>query len=233
MINLIERFESYRTFTTNEAWGIFKVTALAEAVGWTMLITGLAINHFNLPGSAIAVPIAGQIHGTIFIVYFMALIFIYPSLRWSRAKTILAFVAGVIPYGTLIFELVANKQQKDQIIKFDHAYLVVKKNNRVLVAQPSHGINWILPGIDVLKNQATKTSISSLLNATFNIKCDYQFMYSIKNNAGTKDYYYSTRSNMFDAVDLVAAAKKEPLIDEYAFVKLSEVPAIKDLVNMH
>jgi len=233
VINLIERFESYRTFTTNEAWGIFKVTALAEAVGWTMLITGLAINHFNLPGSTIAVPIAGQIHGTIFIVYFMALIFIYPSLRWSKSKTTLAFAAGVIPYGTLIFELVANKQRKDQIIKCDHAYLVVKKNNRILVAQPSHGIDWVLPGIDVLKNQTTKASISSLLNETFNIKAECLFMYSIKNNVGTKDYYYSTRSNMFNSINLVTAAKKDPLIDEYAFIKLSKVPAIRDLVNMH
>ena len=80
------------------------MAAFSEAVGWTLLITGITIRYFGLPGRDIAVPIAGQIHGTIFLIYFGVMAAIYGSLGWSRRKFLLAVLAGVPPYGSLIFE---------------------------------------------------------------------------------------------------------------------------------
>ena len=103
-IALLDRLEAIRPFTENEAWGLFRIAALSEAAGWTILLIGLLIRHYNWPGHAYAVPIAGQIHGTIFLVYFGVLLATYTSLRWSRQKFVFAALAGVPPYGSLLFE---------------------------------------------------------------------------------------------------------------------------------
>lgn len=77
---------------------------MSEAFGWTILIIGILIRHFGWPGHSFAVLIAGQIHGTIFLIYFGVLLAVYSSLRWPRRKFFLAILAGIPPYGTLIFE---------------------------------------------------------------------------------------------------------------------------------
>jgi integral membrane protein len=103
-ISLLSKLESIKPFTENEAWNLFRIIALSEAVGWTILIAGILINKFGLPGRNIAIPIAGQIHGTIFLMYFGILIAVYSSIGWSRKKFIAAILSGIPPYGTLIFE---------------------------------------------------------------------------------------------------------------------------------
>lgn len=100
----LEKLEGLKPFTENEAWFLYKVVAISEAVGWTILITGILIKKYEWPGHNIAVPIAGQIHGMIFLAYFGILLAVYTSIGWSRGKFLLAVLAGVPPYGSLIFE---------------------------------------------------------------------------------------------------------------------------------
>ena len=69
-----------------------------------MPITGIAINHYGLPGYRIAVPIAGQIHGTLFLIYFGLLIAVYSSFHWPPKMFLVAVLAGIIPFGILVFE---------------------------------------------------------------------------------------------------------------------------------
>jgi integral membrane protein len=111
-LSFLNRIETVRPFTEGEAWGLFRIAALGEAVGWTMLISGILINRYHLPGYSFAIPIAGQVHGTLFIIYFAALLATYSSLRWPRKKFLMAAAAGVIPYGTLVFEQWAARTRK-------------------------------------------------------------------------------------------------------------------------
>jgi integral membrane protein len=104
LINLWRRFEAARPFTENEAWLLFRLAAYGEAVGWTLLIAGIAIQRYVTPGNDTAVMIAGQLHGMIFFAYLVAAIGLYPSLSWSRWRGILALLFSVPPYGTLVFE---------------------------------------------------------------------------------------------------------------------------------
>ena len=113
--NLLSRLEANRPFSEPQAWTLFRTAALAEAFGWTVLIIGIIWQHTHLPGNTAAVPIAGQIHGTIFLAYFGVLIATYTSLLWSRPKLVLALIAGVPPYGTLAFELWAATVRRNQI----------------------------------------------------------------------------------------------------------------------
>lgn len=113
-LKFLSRLEAIKPFTEAEAWGLFRIAALAEACGWTLLISGLLIHHYHLPGSRIAIPIAGQIHGTIFLGYFGVLVATYSSLGWPRKKFLLAVLAGVPPYGSLIFEQWAAHARRDK-----------------------------------------------------------------------------------------------------------------------
>ncbi len=130
-ISLLSRLEAIRPFTEDEAWTLFKIAALSEAAGWTLLIAGILVRHYGWPGRNIAVPITGQIHGTIFLAYFGVLLTVYSSLRWPRRKFLLAALAGVPPFGTLIFEQWAAWTRRNQRcrIHFRCSALTVISNN--------------------------------------------------------------------------------------------------------
>jgi len=104
MVLWFKRFEAARPFTENEAWLLFRIAAIGEACGWTLLIAGILIKHYLTPGNDTAVLIAGQIHGMIFFAYLVAALGLYPSLGWRRWRAVAALLLSVPPYGTLVFE---------------------------------------------------------------------------------------------------------------------------------
>ncbi|HEY4964574.1 MAG TPA: DUF3817 domain-containing protein [Candidatus Saccharimonadales bacterium] len=111
-IAFLDKIESIKPFSEPEAWLIYKIAALSEAVGWTFLIAAVLDNKYHLPGQHFVIAIAGQIHGTFFLVYFGILLATYTSLLWSRQKFIVAALAGVPPYGSLVFEQWASYSRK-------------------------------------------------------------------------------------------------------------------------
>jgi len=103
---------------------LYRIAAFAEAIGWTLLIAGILVARYITPGNNAAVLIAGNIHGTIFLYYFAAALVLYPSLGWSRWRGIAALVAGVPPYGSLLFELyAAHKRQARGFKNYRHFLL--------------------------------------------------------------------------------------------------------------
>jgi integral membrane protein len=104
MQSLLIKFENNRTFTEGESWMLFRLTAIAEACGWTLLITGIALERYVLHGNTIPVLIAGQFHGVLFLSYALSSVGLYPTLRWSRKRAFIALLASIPPYGSLIFE---------------------------------------------------------------------------------------------------------------------------------
>ena len=104
LLGILNKFENNSVFTEDESWMLFKIAAIAEACGWTLLIVGIGIERYILPGNHVSVLLAGRVHGLLFIVYLLAVVGLYPSLRWSRTKSIFALAASVPPYGTLLFE---------------------------------------------------------------------------------------------------------------------------------
>jgi integral membrane protein len=133
---LLKQYELFRPFTETEAWGLFRIAAFAEAFGWSLLILGIAIKQYILPGNDIAVQIAGHIHGTLFLIYIASVIIFYPSQFWSRKRTFVALLASVPPYGSLLFEQwAAHKRRTSKLRKHAliHLYntLVYQSQNTV------------------------------------------------------------------------------------------------------
>jgi integral membrane protein len=98
------RYCEFRPFSDQEAWTLFRAAAIAEAVGWTALIIGVACSQLPVAWHDIPVAIAGRIHGTLFLAYIMAAVAFGPSLNWSLLRTLAAAVCSVPPYGSLVFE---------------------------------------------------------------------------------------------------------------------------------
>ncbi|HEV2412553.1 MAG TPA: DUF3817 domain-containing protein [Candidatus Saccharimonadales bacterium] len=103
LTSLLRKFETNRVFTEEEGWMLFKLAAVGEGVGWTILIAGIVISKYVTPGNNIAVDFAGHIHGILFLIYAVAA-GLYPTLRWSRKRAVVALLASVPPYGSILFE---------------------------------------------------------------------------------------------------------------------------------
>jgi integral membrane protein len=117
MIRLLKMFEAARPFSEAEAWMLFRIAAIGEAGGWTLLLTGMGLKRFVLHGNNIPVLIAGQFHGLLFFAYIVAALGLYPCLHWSRTRAVVAGLAGVPPYGSLLFEQWAAHRRRAAALK--------------------------------------------------------------------------------------------------------------------
>jgi integral membrane protein len=153
-------------FTDREAWSVFRFAAISEAVGWSLLISGIALKRYVLHGNNAAVEIAGQIHGIIFLSYIVAVLAVCRSLRWSPKKTIVAGLASVPPYGTLVFEQWAAHKRRQAALK-DRRQLIVRavivKGDTLLAVQPRDVGYWCLPGGPVKAGEDAETALARLI----------------------------------------------------------------------
>ena len=104
MRELLQKFERAKPFTESEAWLLFRIAAVAEACGWTLLIAGILANPHLSPRTNTVLILVGRTHGMLFMLYCLASLGLYPSLGWSRWRALFALAFSVPPYGTLAFE---------------------------------------------------------------------------------------------------------------------------------
>ncbi|MCR2817128.1 DUF3817 domain-containing protein [Microbacterium jiangjiandongii] len=82
---------------------LFRTLAFAEAVSWTLLITGLILRA--TAGLDVAVSIGGGIHGFVFLSYAATAVVVAKNNRWRPWPTAVAVVSAVIPYATIPAEI--------------------------------------------------------------------------------------------------------------------------------
>jgi integral membrane protein len=133
MQNIVKRFESARPFTESEAWMLFRIAAIGEAVGWALLIAGILIGKYVTPHSSTAVILAGKTHGMLFTLYLVAAAGLYPSLGWSRWRGVFALAFSVPPYGTIAFERWASAKRHNAGFKTYRQFLLYT----VITAEPA------------------------------------------------------------------------------------------------
>ncbi|KZE92760.1 hypothetical protein AVP42_02227 [Agromyces sp. NDB4Y10] len=81
---------------------LFRLLAFAEAITWTMLITGL-IMRATL-GLDWAVLVGGSIHGFVFLAYAFTAVLVGVNQRWPLGLMALGVVSAIVPYATIPFE---------------------------------------------------------------------------------------------------------------------------------
>lgn len=82
----------------------FRVIATFEAISWTALLVAMFLKWVVHAPHEGGVPVVGMVHGTGFVVYLVSTLWAARTLRWSLGTTALGLVAGVPPFGTVVFE---------------------------------------------------------------------------------------------------------------------------------
>lgn len=83
---------------------LFRTFAFAEVVTWAGLITAMVLRATGVTDGL--VPIAGGVHGFVFLCYGVTTVFVWVNQRWPLGAGILGLISAVIPFATVPFELV-------------------------------------------------------------------------------------------------------------------------------
>ncbi|BAB07037.1 DUF3817 domain-containing protein [Halalkalibacterium halodurans] len=82
----------------------FRLIGYAEGISFILLL-GIAMPlkyMFDIP---LAVTIVGAIHGVLFIIYVLAIMFMHGSNQWWKiSHSLLALLASVLPFGPFILD---------------------------------------------------------------------------------------------------------------------------------
>ncbi|GIE75569.1 hypothetical protein Aph02nite_15190 [Actinoplanes philippinensis] len=81
----------------------FRITAIAEAFSWTGLLVGMFLKHVTETTEA-GVKLFGPVHGTLFVIYLVATLWVARAERWSPWRVLFGLGASIPPLTTLIFE---------------------------------------------------------------------------------------------------------------------------------
>jgi integral membrane protein len=86
-----------------QAFRVFRITAVAEAISWTGLLVGMYLKHVTETTEA-GVWLFGRLHGALFVAYLAAALWVSRAERWSVWRTLMALLSSIPPLTTLIFE---------------------------------------------------------------------------------------------------------------------------------
>ncbi len=103
---------------------LFRLSAIGEACGWSLLIVAIAWQRYVTWSDNIPIQLAGHVHGVLFLAYALASVGLYPTLHWSRPRAMVALIASIPPYGSLLFERWAWHEHRRTEFK-TYAYCVV------------------------------------------------------------------------------------------------------------
>ncbi|TDW30038.1 DUF3817 domain-containing protein [Cryobacterium psychrophilum] len=79
---------------------LFRSVAIAEAITWALLITGMLLKYVLNVGDA-GVRVGGFVHGLVFIAFGMTAVLLAVNQHWGPRLAALAVVTAIIPFGTI------------------------------------------------------------------------------------------------------------------------------------
>jgi integral membrane protein len=82
---------------------LFRRLAVAEAVTWALLLTGMVLKYVTRT-TELGVEVFGMVHGVVFIGYCLVTVFVAVNQRWSATTTLLGLAAAIPPFATVWFD---------------------------------------------------------------------------------------------------------------------------------
>lgn len=86
---------------------LFKTFAFAEMVTWAGLITALILRALDVTNIT---PIAGGIHGFIFLCYSATTIFVWVNQKWPAKVGVTGLLLAIVPFATVPFEIAVDRR---------------------------------------------------------------------------------------------------------------------------
>jgi integral membrane protein len=88
---------------------LFRRVAIAEAVTWALLLTGMFLKYVT-ETTDLGVRVFGMVHGVVFIAYCLTTVLVAVDQRWSRGRLLLGLAASVPPFMTVPFDRYAERR---------------------------------------------------------------------------------------------------------------------------
>jgi integral membrane protein len=89
--------------------GWLRLVGLLEAVSWVGLLLGMYFKYLGSPRTEVGVKVFGPIHGGIFVAFVVAAIVAGLAFKWGVGTWLLAGLASIVPLGTVIFLIWADR----------------------------------------------------------------------------------------------------------------------------
>ncbi len=86
---------------------LYRSFAIAEMFTWAGLITALILRGLDVVN---LVPIAGGIHGFVFLCYSASTVFVWVNQRWRFPLGLTGLLLAVVPFATVPFELFVDRR---------------------------------------------------------------------------------------------------------------------------
>src|SRR5690242_14600068 len=96
-------------FDLRSVAGWFRLIAMAEAVSWVGLLIGMYFKYLGTPRTEIGVKIFGMAHGLVFIAFVLAAVLVGLAFKWSPTTWLLALLGSIVPLGSVIFLMWAER----------------------------------------------------------------------------------------------------------------------------
>jgi integral membrane protein len=87
----------------NRAVHFLRIVALLEAISY-MLLVAIAMPLKYIWTQPMAVTVFGSIHGLLFTIFCIALVWATISAKWPLSRAALLFVASLLPFGPFLFD---------------------------------------------------------------------------------------------------------------------------------
>lgn len=213
-------------FSDKEAWGIYRIAAFGEAIGWTLLIAALGAQKYLMHGNKILVLFAGQIHGLLFFAYIAAVLGTYASLGWSFKKAFLIGLMSVPPYGTLIAEMLLSKLRKikhESIKTTVRVFAIIQNDKKYLFIEKNEENSWTLPGT-VVGNQNIEKTMQNYCRNFLNLKTDKILLQHIRRQQIEKEQYldFFFKVENTKGTTLLQTIGKNKLFENVRFLNLDD-----------
>jgi integral membrane protein len=99
---------------TDPVRSVFRAVAIAEAVSWVLLLAAMYAKYvtesepLGLPEGG--VPVAGMVHGVVFIAFVCTTLVAWRRFGWSLPVLLVALLSSIVPLATLPFEIGADRR---------------------------------------------------------------------------------------------------------------------------
>ncbi len=87
----------------------FRVVAIAEAVTWAGLLTGMFLKYVA-DVTEVGVQVFGMLHGVVFVAYVVVVLVVAVDRGWSVGRSLLGLAASVPPFATVLLDRVAERR---------------------------------------------------------------------------------------------------------------------------
>ena len=94
----------------------FRLVAIMEGVSYLVLL-GIAMPLKYFAGLPEVVKYTGWLHGVLFVWFMMLLLKVWIKYKWSFGKTLLAFIASLLPFGTFVLDNKLKKEEQERLGK--------------------------------------------------------------------------------------------------------------------